>query len=148
MNLTFILLLLSLISFLIELFTLTVFFVFIGLGFLGATIVSLFTQNIFIILGVGIIITLISIYFLRTLLMNKLKKIREEKSGFEITIGQKAKVIDEISSDPSKFGTVKIDGVIWNAREINEQKLEPGEIVKILKIDGSHLVVEKIKEEV
>ena len=89
---------------------------------------------IFVVLGVLLMITT------RDILEKKL--VSKEKTNLDRIIGMKGVVTEEI--DVLKVGEVKVDGKAWSA--VSSTKLEVGEVVKILKIEGVKLIVERVEE--
>lgn len=89
---------------------------------------------IFVVLGVLLMITT------RDVLEKKL--VSKEKTNLDRIIGMKGVVTEEI--DELKIGEVKVDGKAWSA--ISTTKLSVGEVVKILKIEGVKLIVEREEE--
>ncbi len=90
--------------------------------------------SIFVVLGVLLMI------FTRKTLEEKL--VRKERTNFDRIIGMKGVVTEYI--DGINVGEVKVDGKRWSA--ISKEKLESGEYVKILKINGVKLEVERWEE--
>jgi membrane protein implicated in regulation of membrane protease activity len=63
------------------------------------------------------------------------------RTGTAALIGCSATVLEEVSRDG---GRVKIGGEVWSARAYDEdQVLEPGDHVEVLKIDGATALVAK-----
>lgn len=89
---------------------------------------------IFVVLGVLLLITT------RDILEKKL--VSKEKTNLDRIIGMKGVVTEEI--DMFQIGEVKVDGKAWSA--VSNTKLEVGEVVKILKIEGVKLIVERVEE--
>lgn len=89
---------------------------------------------IFVILGVILMIST------RETLEKKL--VSKEKTNFDRIIGMKGVVTEYI--DELNVGEVKIDGKRWSA--IASTKINVGEAVKILKINGVKLEVERWEE--
>ena len=90
--------------------------------------------SIFVVLGVLLMI------FTRKTLEEKL--VRKERTNFDRIIGMKGVVTEYI--DGINVGEVKVDGKRWSA--ISKEKLSSGEHVKILKINGVKLEVERWEE--
>lgn len=89
---------------------------------------------IFVVLGVLLMITT------RDVLEKKL--VSKEKTNLDRIIGMKGVVTEEI--DLFQMGEVKVDGKAWSA--VSTTKLSVGEVVKILKIEGVKLIVEREEE--
>lgn len=96
-------------------------------------------------IAVFLIISIILLYFTRPLAEKRLK-VGHEKNNIEQMIGQTCLVTDTI--EPYHPGQVKLDGLYWTAAvDDNKEWLEEGEIVKIVRIEGVKLIVERMKEE-
>lgn len=61
-------------------------------------------------------------------------------------VGRICKVTEEI--DPVEGGRVKLNDVTWSARSEDGEPIPAGTKVKILKIQGAKLIVEKVKSKV
>lgn len=101
-------------------------------------IVSIFVDNLVIQFGIFVILGVILLITTRPLLIKFLKP-KNERTNLDRVIGGKAIVTEEIL--PDEKGEVKIDGKRWTA--ISKEKLVIGTPVKVLKIDGVKLQVEK-----
>ena len=66
----------------------------------------------------------------------------QEKTNLDRIIGMKGVVTEEI--DELIIGEVKVDGKRWSA--ISKSKLKVGDVVRILKINGVKLEVERWEE--
>lgn len=75
-------------------------------------------------------------------LTKKLTKQEPRKIHIDEIIGQIATVIETIDNKQGK-GLVKINGDLWRAYSKDEQVINEGEKVKIIKVEGSHVIVEK-----
>ncbi len=70
-----------------------------------------------------------------------------KKIHLEDIVGKEAIVIETIDNTAGK-GIVKVNGDMWRAfSKDDSQVIEKGEKVKILKVEGAHLVVEKSEVE-
>ena len=75
--------------------------------------------------------------------MKKYVNSRTTPTNADMGIGKDAVVTEEIDNLYGK-GSVSIDGKIWTARMENElQHAYPGETVKVLRIEGVKLIVER-----
>ncbi len=89
--------------------------------------------------AVFVVLSLVLILSLRKITKNFLLRNAKDKTNLDSLVGQEFKLIDAIDDD--KIGTIKVNGVIWNA--IANEQIASGEKVKILKIQGNKFVVEK-----
>ncbi len=103
-----------------------------------ALIVSIFVDSLVIQFGVFVLLGVFLLITTRPFLI-KLLKPKNEKTNLDRVLGEKAIVTEDIF--PEEKGEVKIDGKRWTA--ISKEKLAKGTYVKVLKIDGVKLQVEK-----
>ena len=89
------------------------------------------------------LVTILSLIFLRRIAKKVLYKNSKEKTNMDINIGKKFKVcrID------GEISYIKINGVEFRAVEDNEENLQLGDQVQIVKIRGNKIVVDKINKE-
>lgn len=104
---------------------------------LVALALSFITDNFVIQFGIFVILGIILMITTRTTLEKRL--VRKEKTNLDRVIGMSAIVTKKIDED--NIGEVKVDGKIWSA--VSKQSLNIGDKVKILKINGVKLEVEK-----
>lgn len=107
---------------------------------LVSLVLSFFIDSFLIQFGIFVILGTILMLFTRKSLEEKL--VKKEKTNFDRIIGMKGVVTEEI--DDMIVGEVKVDGKRWSA--VASCKISVGEKVKILKIKGVKLEVEKMKE--
>ncbi len=65
------------------------------------------------------------------------------KIHLEEIIGKEALVIQEIDNEAGR-GLVKVDGDVWRAISEDGEKIEKGEKVVILRVEGAHVVVRRL----
>lgn len=104
-------------------------------------ILSFFTDNFLLQVGVFTILGIILLLTTRPL-VNKLLKKDNIPTNTDRIIGMKGIVTETITS--TSYGEVKVDGKRWTATSTEE--LSIGDIVKIIKIDGVKLEVKKWEE--
>jgi len=107
---------------------------------LFALITSFMFENFLIQFAIFVVLGIILMIFTRQTLEEKL--VRKEKTNLDRIIGTKGVVTEEISE--INVGEVKVDGKRWSA--ISNTTLKVGENVKILKIKGVKLEVERWEE--
>lgn len=66
--------------------------------------------------------------------------------GADRLIGKKGFVLEEIDNIKNK-GRVRIDKDEWRADSDTEENILAGQKIKVIRIDGTHLVVKVLKEE-
>ena len=95
-------------------------------------------------LGVFIVISAVLIIFVRQLCRRLLLK-SDEKTNVDSFIGKKAKLLTAVGENEN-FGTVKFNGVVWNATTENGSKLEKDTEVEVVKVDGNKMIVKAVVE--
>lgn len=103
-----------------------------------AMILSFFIEDIAIVSTIFAILGIVLLVITRPI-VNKLKSKDNVKTNLDRIIGEDAIVTEDIVKN--EVGEVKVDGKRWSA--ISKNKCLKGDIVKILRIDGVKLVVEK-----
>ncbi|HDS08819.1 MAG TPA: NfeD family protein, partial [Firmicutes bacterium] len=68
------------------------------------------------------------------------------KAAVDRLLDQKGVVIETINNAKGT-GKVKVDRDIWLADSIDDQIIEKDSLIKVIEIQGTHLMVEKFKEE-
>lgn len=107
---------------------------------LFALITSFIIDNFLIQFAIFVVLGVLLMLLTRKTLEEKL--VRKEKTNLDRVIGMKGVVTESI--DELKVGEVKVDGKSWSA--VAKSPLKVGETVKILKIEGVKLEVERWEE--
>lgn len=96
-----------------------------GLGFIWQLAIFVFSSIVLLILTRAVV-----------------KKVRKNASDptLDYDIGKTALVTEEIRNDRNE-GRAKLDGADWAARSENGQVIAEGEVVTVVRIDGSKLIV-------
>lgn len=130
---------LFLVLLLIELATVNLVSIWFAVGALGAFVTSFFTNSILIQLLIFVVISVISL--LITLPIVKKFKSKESivPTNLDRVIGRQAEVTKEIK--PNHYGEVEIFGTTWTA--ISQETIKVGEKVRVLKMDGVKLIVDR-----
>ncbi len=125
-----------------EIFIPSFFIFWFGLGAFAAAFVSFFfgmtTQ-----ITVFIVVSAVLLIFTRPIVLKTLlRHDSPKKINIDDIIGKRAIVVKKI--DPaSGGGMIKINGELWRAASADGKEVEVGEYVKILKVEGTLLKVEK-----
>lgn len=105
-----------------------------------AMIVSMFTDNLYIQIGVFVIIGIVLMPISKKI-YNKIKK-NNVSTNIDRIIGMKGIVTEDITKDA--IGEVKVDGKRWSA--YSNDSINKGEVVKVVKINSVKLYVERISD--
>ena len=106
-----------------------------------AMILSFFIEDTAIITTIFILLGIFLLVISRPI-VNKLRSKDNEKTNLDLIIGETAIVTEDIKKNV--VGEVKVDGKRWSA--VSKEKCLKGDTVKVLKIDGVKLIVEKESE--
>ena len=106
-----------------------------------AMILSFFIEDTAIITTIFILLGIFLLVISRPT-VNKLRSKDNEKTNLDRIIGETAIVTEDIKKNV--VGEVKVDGKRWSA--VSKEKCLKGDTVKVLKIDGVKLIVEKESE--
>lgn len=81
----------------------------------------------------------LSLLFLRPLALRHMRVPPHVRTGAAALIGTSATVLERVDQGG---GRVKIGGEVWSARSFDDQEvIEPGERVEVMKIDGATALV-------
>lgn len=105
-----------------------------------AMVVSMFTDNLYIQIGVFVIIGILLMPISKKI-YNKIKK-NNVSTNIDRIIGMKGIVTEDITKN--NIGEVKVDGKRWSA--YSNENINKGEVVKVVKINSVKLYVERISD--
>ena len=95
--------------------------------------------QVIIFVCVSIALLLSTRRFVKRFLFNRS---REHETNLELNIGKEAVVVEEIDN-VNGAGAVKINGLVWSARSIDDSEIPVDTIVIFEKIDGNKAIVKK-----
>ncbi|APT74267.1 nodulation efficiency protein D (NfeD) [Thermosipho melanesiensis] len=136
---------LGLILMALEILTPTFFIFWFGVGALASSLVAYFIGNTIWELTVFVVVSGILVILTRPII-NKMTGDEPRKINVDDIVGKKALVIEEINNKKAK-GLVKINGDTWRAFSKNDEIIEKDKYVKVLKVEGAHLIVIEEGEE-
>ncbi|GEM_PF-145600 len=129
----------GMVAFVIEIFTLDFTFFSVGVGALLTGLVSVFSSQVYVNLLAFALLTVVSLFLLRPRMQKVLfRGRRPQGTNVEAMIGKRARVWERIERDR---GAVKLYGDIWPARSLSGESFEPGGEVVIERIEGITLYV-------
>lgn len=111
-------------------------------GIIGLIICAIFPEAIFWQILPFIIVTTLCIIFLRPITKKLISK-KTVATNVSSFVGKKSKLISAITE--SDLGTLKINGIIWNAKTNDNSIINAGEEVEIIDIEGNKVIVKQIK---
>lgn len=125
---------------LIEVFTVNLVSIWFVISSILAMITSMFTDNLYIQIGVFVIVGIL-LMPLSKRIYNKIKK-NNISTNVDRIIGMTGIVTEDITKDT--IGEVKVDGKRWSA--YSRDNINKGEVVKVVKINSVKLYVERISD--
>ncbi len=129
------------ICFVIESFTIGFLVFWFGIGALAALVASLFISNIWIQSLIFIIVSSLLLIFTKPLVKKFVKEKDVIPTNVYSIIGKEGIVVEKIDT-LNGVGKVKVNGELWSAT--SSENIEKGTKVKVLKVNGVKLEVEKI----
>ena len=111
-------------------------------GAIAALIATLFTNVVVIQVLVFTIVTVLSLVLVRPIAQKVLSSENPIATNADRVIGEKLVLEKEIT--PNSWGQVLYSGTLWSCIAVDNQVIAKGETVRVVKIDGVKLVVEKI----
>lgn len=128
----------------VEMLTLSFFFIMLGAGALAALVADLAGADLWLQVVVLCIVSLLMIAFVRPIALRHLHKgPAEQRTNVDRLIGQPALVMEAVSATT---GLVKIGGDVWTARSAAEI-IDAGQTVQVTRIDGATAVVALASED-
>ena len=124
-----------------ELITMGLTSIWFAIGALAACLVSALGANLIVQAIVFVVVSILILLFIRPFSVNYINK-DPEKTNVESMEGKVGEVTADINNVLAT-GTVKIDGMDWTARTDNGEIIEAGEYVKVLRVEGVKVIVEK-----
>ena len=114
-------------------------------GALVAAIISLLGGNVWWQVGIGLVVSLLLLFFTRPIAVKYFNRERV-RTNVESLVGRQAIVISEVNNLQG-IGQVNISGQEWSARASSDSVTYPvGSVVNVVAISGVKLIVEERKE--
>lgn len=134
---------LSIIIFLviIETMTINLTTIWFVISALCSLVLSFFIDNFFIQFLLFVLLGVILLITTRPIL-KKFIKLNDEATNIDRVIGMNGVVTEDITKN--SYGEVKVDGKRWTA--YSDKNIEKDSLVKVLKINGVKIKVEKVEE--
>ncbi len=90
-----------------------------------------------------IVISAASMLGFRKLALKLLKK-DNQATNLDRTFGQKTKLLTDITDD--SLGTIKVNGLVYNAKSEDGSNIASGAEVELIRLDGNKYIVKEIKK--
>ena len=126
-----------------EIFTIALVSLWFTVGAGLALICNLLGLPVFVQWIVFIVVSVLGILLFRSFWVNKMKK-EIVPTNADANIGKEVVVTEDIDN-MLNLGEVKVNGQLWSAKALNENKIEKNTKVVIRKIEGNKLLVERVK---
>lgn len=127
----------------IEIFTPGFLFLSFGAGAILTGIFSIFIPNIIVQIIFFALVTFMLFINLRKF-GNKVYNKSNPPTNYEALIDKRGVVTETIPEDERGF--VKVQGEIWSAVSVDNQKINPNERVLVKKVEGNKLIVKPLEE--
>ena len=128
----------------VEMLTLSFFFIMLGAGALAALVADFAGADLWLQIVVFCIVSLLMIAFVRPIALKHLRKgPAEQRTNVDRLIGQSALVMEPVTATA---GLVKIGGDVWSARSA-AGIIDAGQTVQVTRIDGATAVVASTAED-
>ena len=111
-----------------------------AMGALASLIVSLVSDNITIQVLIFVVVSIVSLVFVRPI-THKILKGSETATNADRLIGQTFILDKKITSE--SWGLMKVSGDEWSVTTPDNSEIEAGSLVKVTAIEGVKLIVKK-----
>lgn len=119
----------------IEMMSLDLYFIMLGVGALGGVTAALMGAEFWLQTVVFAVLSLLLIFLLRPIAIRHLRKTPEtHRTNIERLIGEEALVLEPTSR---LMGSAKIGGEVWTARTESGTPLQPGTYGSVVRIEGA-----------
>ncbi len=95
-------------------------------------------------IAIFVVVSALLIIFVRKYAKKLLLKNMNEKTNLDSIVGKHFRVVEETTFE--KNGTVKINDVVWSIMGENQETIEKGSIIEVLRVEGNKLIVKKVEE--
>ena len=130
----------------LEMFTMGFLVFWLGIGCLLAALVSLITDSILIQTAVFVLSSGLLIFATKPLIKKFTEKDTKKTNVYSL-VGRKAIVTKDIEWATGE-GQIKFDGQVWSARTEEQENIDKGTEVEIVKIEGVKAFVKPLKEHI
>lgn len=89
-----------------------------------------------------VVLSVVALLATKPLVKKLTKKANKDKTNLELNIDKTA-VVTETIDNIKETGAIKINGLVWTARSIDDSVIEVGEIVIFKEISGNKALVSK-----
>lgn len=116
--------------------------VWFAIGALGALLVSLLSSNLTIQIIVFVVLSIVSLIFVRPI-THKILKGSETATNADRLLGKEMILDTDITQE--NWGLIKVNGIEWSATTTDHSEIRAGEQVIVTAIEGVKLIVKKVQ---
>jgi membrane protein implicated in regulation of membrane protease activity len=141
-------LIVAVIFFIVEILTPVFLFSLFATAAFVVSVFAFFFPNMFYVqVIIFALLSFILVIFVRKLFLKFFNKNDKNgaKSNVDSMIGKRCRVVEEIDNEKDT-GIAILDGVRWRAFAENNEKIETGKFVEIIRVDGTKLTVRSYNE--
>jgi membrane protein implicated in regulation of membrane protease activity len=128
-----------------EMLTATLYLLPFGIGATTALIVNFLGVDLWLQWVVFVAVSIIALIALRPIAKRLTAKAEQGKSGVDRLIGMTGRIIE--GNAPSGENRARVDREVWNVATESGEHLSVDTPVKVLRVDGVHLVVEEVSNQ-
>ncbi len=129
----------------VEISTVTLTSIWFAAGALAAMLVAMFTEN-FIVQIIAFLIVAFGLLYATKPWSKKFIDTKKENTNADRAIGQEVRVLERVSN-LDQTGRAIVHGMEWTVRtEDDNIIIEQGELVRVVRIAGVKLIVERVEE--
>lgn len=128
------------VSLIVEFISMELVSIWVSVGSLVAMILAFCKVSITIQLVVFGVVTIACILGLRRIAMKFFFR-NKGKTNLDAIVGTVHKLLKKVDDD--ELGSIKINGVEWSVKSVNDETIEAGNYVEIVSVDGNKFIVKK-----
>lgn len=125
-----------------EMLTTTFFLLPFAIGSTAALVTNLFGGELWLQWLVFVVVSVVALVLLRPLAKRLTMGAEQGKSGVDRLIGMTGLIVE--GNAPSGESRARVDREVWNVATEDGAKLTVDTPVKVLRVDGVHLIVEEV----
>lgn len=112
-----------------------------ALGALVALLASVLHAPFGLQLTLFVVVSVVAVLCTRPLAKKYLKPLKTPTNADRVI--DKVGIVQDPIDNTNATGTVKVDGAVWSARSLSQEPIPSGTQVKVIRIEGVKLIVEK-----
>ena len=135
---------LAVVLFIVELTTTDLVAVWFALAAMALAIITAIFEKLPLVWQIVIFVALstLLVVLTRRFVKKLTQRKKDQETNLELVVNHTALVVEDIDND-REAGAIKINGLIWNARSANGEKIEKETLVTVREIQGNKAIVIK-----